>query len=103
MLQLCVIVGYHRGIALRLERFDARFDRRFIDTYNIVVLVDVDVQCVADRHHEVFLIQLGVTLDGIVFDVLGDVAQLGQRFVFQFVMCVRHVSILSLTRRCVVV
>jgi hypothetical protein len=88
--QLLVIVRGYGRIAFSFERFDTRLDRRLIDANNFVVLVHFDVEGFAERHDQMLFVQLRVALDGFVLDVFGDVAQFGQGFVFQFVMCVCH-------------
>ena len=85
-----VIVRYQRCIALLLEFFDARFDRRLVYADHIVMLVHVDIERPANRHHQMFFIQLGVALDGIVLDVFGDVAEFRECLVFQFMVCISH-------------
>jgi hypothetical protein len=46
------------------------------------MLVHVDVQRFTEGDNQVFLVQLCVTLNGIVLDVFGDVPQLSQCLVF---------------------
>lgn len=84
-----IVRGYGR-IAFGFERLDARLDRRLVDTHNFVMLVHVDIEGFAERYDQMLFVQLRVALDRFMFDVLGDFAQFGQGFVFQFVMCVRH-------------
>jgi hypothetical protein len=88
--QLLVIVRGYGRIAFGFERLDARLDRRLIDAHHLVVLVHVDVEGFAERHDQMLFVQLRVTLDGFVLDVFGDLAQFGQGFVLQFMMCVCH-------------
>ena len=54
------------------------------------MIVYIDVQRLADCDYEMLLIQLRVALDCFVLDAFGDISQLGQRFVLEFVMCVSH-------------
>ena len=76
------IVRRDGGVTFRFEGFDSRLDGGLVDAHDVVMLVNVDVQRLANRHHQMFFIQLGVTLDCFVLDVFRDVAQLGQCFVF---------------------
>jgi hypothetical protein len=88
--QLLVIVRGYGRIAFSFERFDTRLDRRLIDANNFVVLVHFNVEGFAERHDQMLFVQLRVALNGFVIDVLRDFAQLGQGFMFQFVVCVCH-------------
>jgi hypothetical protein len=88
--QLLVIVRGYGRIAFSFERFDAQLSRRFIDAHNLVVLVHIDVEGFAERYDQMLFVQLGVALDRFVLDIFGDVAQFGQGFVFQFMVCVCH-------------
>src|SRR5947208_2344533 len=85
-----MIVRGKRCIARLLELLDARLDGRLVDADHIVVLVHVDVERPANRHHQMFFIQLGVALDRIVLDVFGDVAKFSECLVFQFMVCISH-------------
>jgi len=89
-LQLLVIVSGQRGISFCFKRLDARFDRRLIEANNFVVLVHVNVEGFAERHDQMLFVQLRVALDGFVLDVFGDLAQLSQGFVSQFMVCVHN-------------
>jgi hypothetical protein len=89
--ELSVIMRGECRVALLLPVLDTAFDRSLIDADHFVVFVDVDVQRIAHRHDKVFFIQLGVTLQRFVIDVLGDVAQFREGLMFQFVVCVSHI------------
>ena len=80
-LKSCVVMGVDCVVAPGLQRFDARFDCRFIDAYNVVVLMHLDAECLANRHDQMFLIELRVALNSVVLNVLGDVAKFRERLV----------------------
>jgi hypothetical protein len=86
--QLLVIVRGYGRITFSFERLDAQLDRRLIDANHLVVLVHFNVEGFAERHYQMLFVQLRVALNGFVLNVLGDVAQFGQGFVFQFMVCV---------------
>jgi hypothetical protein len=88
--QLLVIVRGDGRIAFSFERLDAQLDRRLIDAHNLVVLVHVDVERFAERYDQMLFVQLRVPLDGFVLDIFGDIAQFGEGFVLQFMVCVGH-------------
>jgi hypothetical protein len=88
--QLLVIVRGYGRITFGFERLDAQLYGRLIDAHHLVVLVHIDAEGFAERHDQMLFVQLRVALDGFVLDVFGDVAQFGQRFVLQFMVCVCH-------------
>src|SRR5882724_22139 len=90
-LELSMVVDGDSAGAPLFKFLDPRFDRGLVDAHNLVMLMHLDVQGLAESYHQMLFIQLGVTLYGFVFDVFGDIAQLSQSFVFEFVMCVRHI------------
>jgi len=88
--QLRMIVPGQRAVAPLFQLANAGIDRSFIDSDYVVVLVHLDIECPAYGYHQVFFVELRVALYRIVLDVFGYVAQLGQCFVSEFVMCVCH-------------
>src|SRR5207302_9728592 len=64
------------------------FDRCLVNADHIVMFVHVYIQRLANRHYQMFFIQLGVTLDLVVLDVFGDVAKFSEGLVSQFIVCI---------------
>src|SRR6266705_148936 len=64
--------------------------RILIAAHNLVVLVHIAVAGFAKRHDQMLFVQLRIALDRFVLDVFSDVAQFGQGFVFQFMVCVHN-------------
>jgi hypothetical protein len=92
-LELRVIMRGKGGCASLLQPANARFDRRLVDPDNVVVLVHLYVQRIAERNHQMLFIHLRIALDRVVLDVFGDLAQLRQGLMSQFVMCVCHMDV----------
>jgi hypothetical protein len=86
--QLLVIVRGYGRIAFSFERFDTQLNRLLVDAHDLVVLVHFNVEGFAQGHDQMLFVQLRVALNGFVLDVFGDIAQFGQGFVLQFLMCV---------------
>jgi hypothetical protein len=68
-------------VASGLQRFDARFDRSFIDAHNVMMLMHLDAERIANRHDQMLLIELRIALHSVVLNVFSDVAEFRERLV----------------------
>lgn len=89
-LDLLGVLGLDGFGQLILHGLDARLGPGLVDADYFVVGVHVDVQGLAEGHQEVILVHLRMALDRLMVHSLGDLAQLGDRFLLQFGQSVRH-------------
>jgi len=82
--KLIVIVRRKSLVALFPQLLDFRFYRGSVNSFGVMVSECVNVESLADRGDQVFLVELRITHHGVVLDALGDFAQLGHGFVFEF-------------------
>jgi len=52
----------------------------------MMMLMRIDAERFAEGHQQVFLVQLRITLHGLVFNAGRDLAQLGHRLFFELVI-----------------
>jgi hypothetical protein len=90
--ELLAVVSGDGVVSFLFELFDFHLDGGLVDADDVMVLMHIEVECLADSHQKVILVHLGVALHGFVIDAFGDVSKLGYGLLFEFFIAVSHVS-----------
>src|SRR5262245_36456881 len=91
-LELLVVASLQGLLASTLELAQPLLDRRLVDPHDVVMAMGLDAEGLAQRGQQMILVHLAVSLDGIVLNVLRDVAQLIDRLLAQLFVGVCHRS-----------
>lgn len=89
-LEFSAVVTLKRLITSAFELFDLLLDGSFVETDDVVVLMHIDAQRIAERCNQLILVHDAVALQRLVLDTLGDLAKLGYGFALQFIVGVGH-------------
>jgi hypothetical protein len=90
-----VFFGFRQHlVAVLLELIDLAFDFRFVNAVGDVMDAVVDVERITEADEQVLLVELGIPLDSLVLDSLGDLPQLGDGLFLEFLVRIRHTAFL---------
>ena len=69
-----VIMGRDGARAASFQFLNPGFDGGLVDAHHVVMRMHLNVQGLAQGDDQMFFVELGIALDGFVFDVLRNVA-----------------------------
>src|SRR5262245_12785116 len=87
-----VIVRLDRGIAGGLQLLNLDLDRPLVDPNDVMMLVDLDLESLANQGEQVLLVHGAEAVQGLVVDSFGNVAELGYGHSVKLVIGVGHGS-----------
>jgi hypothetical protein len=88
---LVVFFGFRQDfVAVFFQLFDLPFYFYFVNTVGHMVDAMVDAERFAESDKQVFLVELGISLDRLILDPFCDLPQLRDGLFFQFLVRICH-------------